>query len=181
MKKHPFFGALKAPGASPLLEDSRGKLRWCPGRNCSAAAGEPLGGLQEADRDRGQDGARHVWGTRHKMMSFLWIWCGFSMEFPWDLNGISEFSVDLIWIKWIFHGISSGIFMDLHGISMGFWRTFNGIFMGFGMNMSGIPMGGCWRYFFAATGWWFGDVTFCFPNINIKLYHNDKKMKLDKL
>ncbi|CAL1136921.1 unnamed protein product [Cladocopium goreaui] len=30
-----------------LVDDSRGKLRWCPGRNCSAAAGEPLGGLQE--------------------------------------------------------------------------------------------------------------------------------------
>eukprot|EP00435_Cladocopium_sp_Y103_P068850 s336_g32.t1 len=30
-----------------LVDDSRGKLRWCPGRNCSAAAGEPGKGLQE--------------------------------------------------------------------------------------------------------------------------------------
>jgi len=63
-----------------------------------------------------------------------------------------EFSVDLIWIKLIFHGISMGF----SWILMGFLWDFEGLSMGFSWDfgfISGIPMGGgCWRYFLAATG-----------------------------
>ena len=107
-----------------------------------------LAGGDRGGRDAAQHGNQAKW----------WVFCGFDMDkinFPWN-----------------FHGI----FMDLNGISMGFWRTFNGIFLGF------------WIYFWDSDGWRMLEVFFSsnwlmiwwchqiIPNINIKLYHNDKTM-----
>ena len=86
-----FFGAPASSGSNSRKtapEDSRGKLRWCPGRSCSAAAGEPGQGRQEAGRT---GGVLASWGG--KMVScewIFWIFYGFS-DFLWilvDLNGI---------------------------------------------------------------------------------------------
>lgn len=74
-----------------LVDDSRGKLRWCPGRNCSAAAGEPLGGLQEVTCPCGTS-----WCFR----------CGNDVHLPvtcetvrrWEEKNRDE-GCDVVWIK----------------------------------------------------------------------------------